>query len=80
MPLTYMQTMIAGAVSGSIAQTVLHPAYTYKTILQLKNKDIAKITSTLSVKRLFQGIDAQFLMSLPHGALHFFVIDQVSLL
>lgn len=27
--------------------------------------------------RLFRGADAQFLLSLPHGAFHFFVIDVV---
>lgn len=77
-PLTYLQTMAAGALSRSIAQTLLHPAYTYKTILQLKVADIDTIKKTLTFGRLLRGIDAQFLMSVPHGAFHFYVIDRVS--
>lgn len=76
-PLTYLQTMAAGALSRSIAQTLLHPAYTYKTILQLKVADIDTIKKTLTFGRLLRGIDAQFLMSVPHGAFHFYVIDRV---
>lgn len=76
-PLSYWQTMAAGAVSRSMAQTLLHPAYTYKTILQLKEADIHTIKRTLTFGRLLSGIDAQFMLSLPHGAFHFFVIDQV---
>lgn len=34
--LTYLQSMTVGAVSRSIAQTLLHPANTYKTLLQLR--------------------------------------------
>lgn len=79
--MTYLQTMTAGAVSRSMAQTLLHPAYTYKTLLQLKNvgQHIPKPSlSNLQFSRLLKGIDAQFLLSLPHGAFHFFVIDHVS--
>jgi len=28
-----------------------------------------------SLDRLFRGADAQFLLSIPHGAFHFFIID-----
>jgi solute carrier family 25 S-adenosylmethionine transporter 26 len=76
-PLSYLQTMAAGALSRGIAQTLLHPAYTYKTILQLKEADLATIKRSLTIGRLFRGIDAQFLLAIPHGAFHFFVIDQV---
>ena len=31
--LTYMQTMTAGALSRTMAQTLMHPANTYKTLL-----------------------------------------------
>lgn len=75
--LTYVQTMTAGAISRTIAQTFMHPANTYKTLLQLK--DSKRITSKLTPERLLRGVDAQFLLSLPHGAFHFFVIDQVCL-
>lgn len=33
--MTYMQTMIVGALSRTIAQTVMHPVNTYKTMLQI---------------------------------------------
>jgi solute carrier family 25 S-adenosylmethionine transporter 26 len=74
--LTYLQTMTAGAISRTIAQTFMHPANTYKTMLQLK--DTGKSTK-LTLERLLRGADAQFLLSLPHGAFHFFVIDQVKI-
>jgi len=77
--LTYLQTMTAGALSRSMAQTLLHPAHTYKTILQLRQSEAQRATAKLTLERLFRGIDAQFLMSLPHGAFYFFVIDQVKL-
>ena len=74
--LTYVQTMTAGAISRTIAQTFMHPANTYKTLLQLK--DSKRVISKLTPERLLRGVDAQFLLSMPHGAFHFFVIDQVS--
>ncbi len=74
--LTYLQSMTAGAVSRTMAQVLLHPVYTYKTLLQLKDKEqVAKLQ--LTFRRLLKGADAQFLLSLPHGAFHFMVIDQV---
>jgi hypothetical protein len=72
--LTYMQTLTAGALSRTMAQTIMHPANTYKTMLQLRNS--GKIPK-LTLERLLRGVDAQFLLSLPHGAFYFFVIDQV---
>ena len=72
--LTYLQTMAAGALSRTMAQTIMHPANTYKTLLQLKNT--GKI-SRLTPERLFRGADAQFVLSLPHGAFYFCVIDVV---
>jgi len=73
--LTYLQTMVAGAISRTMAQTLMHPANTYKTVLQLPASKGRKVN--LTPERLLRGADAQFLMSLPHGAFHFFVIDQV---
>ena len=72
--LTFVQTMTAGAVSRTMAQTIMHPANTYKTMLQLKRS--GKITN-LTPERLLRGADAQFILSLPHGAFYFFVIDAV---
>jgi hypothetical protein len=51
--LTYMQTLFAGAISRTMAQTLMHPANTYKTILQLRGNK--KIISKLSIRRLFRG-------------------------
>lgn len=76
--LTYMQTMTAGALSRTMAQTLMHPANTYKTLLQLKGSgNPGGILTKLTPERLLRGVDAQFIMSLPHGAFYFFVIDQV---
>jgi hypothetical protein len=76
--LTYMQTMTAGALSRTMAQTLMHPANTYKTLLQIRGSGKAGgVLSKLTPERLLRGVDAQFIMSLPHGAFYFFVIDQV---
>lgn len=76
--LTYMQTMTAGALSRTMAQTLMHPANTYKTLLQLKGSESKTgILTKLTPERLLRGVDAQFVMSIPHGACYFFVIDQV---
>lgn len=95
-PLSYLQSMAAGAVSRTMAQTLLHPANTYKTLLQLRQAPNAALgvqkglngspqskiahhvlTKSIPLSRLLRGVDAQFLLSLPHGAFHFFVIDIV---
>lgn len=73
--LTYFQTMTAGAFSRCIAQTFMHPANTYKTLLQLRDSKRLKVK--LTPERLLRGVDAQFILSLPHGAFYFCVIDQV---
>ena len=72
--MTYMQIMAAGAISRTMAQTIMHPANTFKTMLQLKSTGNEV---QLTPQRLLRGADAQFIMSLPHGAFYFFVIDQV---
>ena len=72
--LTFFETMAAGAVSRTVAQTIMHPANTYKTVLQLRGRNPeAKFT----LERLLRGADAQFLMSLPHGAFYFWVTELV---
>ena len=75
--MTYVQIMAAGAVSRTMAQTIMHPANTFKTMLQLKRTSDIPISKQLTPERLLRGADAQFLLSLPHGAFYFFVIDQV---
>jgi len=73
--LTYYQTMVAGAVSRTCAQTIMHPANTYKTLLQLRGST-SRTLPRLTMERLLRGADAQFVMSLPHGAFYFSVIEQ----
>jgi solute carrier family 25 S-adenosylmethionine transporter 26 len=72
--MTYIQTMCAGAVSRTAAQIVMHPANTYKTLLQVKG---AKALPKLTSDTIWRGADAQLLLSLPHGAFYFSVIDIV---
>lgn len=76
--LTYFQSMAAGAISRTMAQVLMHPANTYKTVLQLRRTHTGSLPK-LSLNRLFQGADAQFLFSLPHGAFYFAVIEQVKI-
>jgi hypothetical protein len=73
--LTYYQTMFAGAISRTCAQTIMHPANTYKTLLQLRGSTTRSLPR-LTIERLLRGADAQFVMSLPHGAFYFCVIEQ----
>ena len=61
--LDYYQTMTAGAISRTFAQTIMHPVNTFKTILQIRGSSLKNLTPA----RLLRGADAQFLMSLPHG-------------
>lgn len=72
--LTFYGSMVAGAVSRSIAQTAMHPANVVKTLLQTKGSFQAILP--LSYKTLTRGAGAQFLLSLPTGALHFAVLER----
>jgi len=71
--LDHFQTMTAGALSRTVAQTLMHPVNTFKTILQMKGSKLHNLTP----ERLLRGADAQFVMSLPHGAMYFYVIEEV---
>jgi solute carrier family 25 S-adenosylmethionine transporter 26 len=52
----------------------MHPANTYKTLLQVRGrKALPKLTSDT----IWRGADAQLVLSLPHGAFYFAVIDEV---
>lgn len=77
--LSSCQIILVGALSKSLAQVMIHPFYTYKTMIQ-SNKFGYKPQGQLTLLRLFQGVDAQFILSLPHGALHFIVLEQVHIL
>lgn len=71
--LTFWGCMVAGAVSRSVAQTALHPANVIKTLLQTKGSFNAIFPLTWGT--LSRGAGAQFLLSLPNGALHFAVLE-----
>lgn len=57
----------------SVAQTALHPANVIKTLLQAKGSFGAILPLTWTT--LARGAGAQFLLSLPNGALHFAVLE-----
>ena len=84
--LHFWENMVCGAVSRSIAQTVMHPANTMKTILQSQRgvpaserMTIAALAKPSNVKLLTRGAGAQFILSVPHGAVNFAVLEFVRL-
>jgi hypothetical protein len=68
--LTYVGLMTAGAIARSVAQTVMHPLNVIKTMLQTRHGTVPDTWEALS-----RGAGAQFIMSVPHGALNFAVIE-----
>ena len=80
-PLNFWENMVCGAVSRSVAQTVMHPANTMKTILQSQRGSSREAYATLllpsNFRRLTQGAGANFLLSVPHGAVNFAVLEFV---
>ena len=82
--LHFWENMVCGAASRSIAQTVMHPANTMKTILQSQRgvpaserMTIAALAKPANVKLLTRGAGAQFILSVPHGAVNFAVLEFV---
>lgn len=69
--LTYYGLMLAGAIARSAAATAVHPLNVIKTMLQCRNGRMPAYTWSV----LSRGAGAQFLMSLPHGALSFAVTE-----
>jgi len=89
-PLLFWENMISGAISRSFAQTMMHPANTMKTILQSRNSNryaqdlglaagsevrIGELLKPRNLKMLTRGAGAQFLLSVPHGACNFAVLE-----
>jgi solute carrier family 25 S-adenosylmethionine transporter 26 len=74
-PLVFWENMICGAISRSVAQTIMHPANTMKTILQNSNTAISY--RDLNFQRLSRGAGANLILSLPHGAVNFAVLEFV---
>lgn len=82
--LKFWEAMICGAVSRSTAQTIMHPANTMKTILQSSRAVPGKAPLTVKsftqwehAQKLTRGAGAQLLLSLPHGAVNFAVLELV---
>lgn len=71
--LSFKEAMFAGAVSRSLAQTIMQPANVVKTLLQ--GRGTSAQLSNLSFKLLTRGAGAQFVMSLPHGAFNFATLE-----
>ena len=82
-PLVFWENMICGAISRSIAQTVMHPANTMKTILQNSRlgvpntPTIGELLLPQNFHRLTVGAGANFILSVPHGAVNFAVLEYV---
>eukprot|EP00804_Cyclotella_cryptica_P008911 CCRYP_012024-RB/>CCRYP_012024-RB protein AED:0.13 eAED:0.13 QI:298/1/1/1/1/0.75/4/433/304 len=82
--LHFWEAMICGAISRSAAQTIMHPANTMKTILQssrsVPNKaplTIRSFTQWENARQLTRGAGAQLILSIPHGAVNFAVLEFV---
>lgn len=80
-PLVFWENMVSGAVSRSIAQTVMHPANTMKTILQSSRgpnrPTLGDLFQPQMFRRLTRGAGANFILSIPHGAVNFAVLEFV---
>ena len=82
--LQFWEAMICGAVSRSAAQTIMHPANTMKTILQSSRKvpgqkplNVLSFTQWKYARTLTRGAGAQLILSIPHGAVNFAVLELV---
>lgn len=82
--LHFWEAMICGAISRSAAQTIMHPANTMKTILQSSRSvpgktplSVRSFTQWKYAKNLTRGAGAQLILSIPHGAVNFAVLEFV---
>jgi len=79
--LLFWESMVSGAVSRSIAQTVMHPANTMKTIMQSSRgpskPKLMDLIKPQMFRRLTCGAGANFVLSLPHGAFNFAVLESI---
>eukprot|EP00980_Cylindrotheca_fusiformis_P004614 scaffold982_cov139-Cylindrotheca_fusiformis.AAC.27 len=79
--LFFWENMVSGAVSRSVAQTVMHPANTMKTIMQSsrgpERPTIGQLFRPSMFKTLSRGAGANFVLSIPHGAVNFAVLEFV---
>lgn len=82
--LHFWEAMLCGAISRSAAQTIMHPANTMKTILQSSRSIPGKAPLTVRsftqwehARHLSRGAGAQLILSIPHGAVNFAVLELV---
>jgi hypothetical protein len=77
-PLFFWENMVSGAVSRSVAQTIMHPANCMKTMLQNTNDvSFRQLCQPQMFRRLTVGAGANFILSIPHGAVNFAVLEFV---
>lgn len=80
-PLLFWESMVSGAVSRSIAQTAMHPANTMKTMMQSSRGgneiSLAQLMKPSMFKTFSRGAGANFVLSVPHGAINFAVLELV---
>jgi Mitochondrial carrier protein len=79
--LSFVENMACGAVSRSIAQTMMHPMNTAKTMLQNgrgpDRPTLRMLMQRSQFRRLSCGAGANFVLSIPHGAVNFAVLEFV---
>ncbi len=76
--MVFWENMVCGAISRSVAQTVMHPANTCKTLLQSSpDYRFRELLKPSMFHRLSIGAGANLLLSLPHGAINFAVLEAV---
>lgn len=87
-PLVFWENMICGAISRSVAQTIMHPANTMKTMLQNSQRSsgggasgsgvtMMELLQPSQFRRLTAGAGANFVLSVPQGAVNFAVLEFV---
>jgi hypothetical protein len=80
-PLVFWENMVCGAVSRSVAQTIMHPANTMKTILQstrgIDRPTIRTLARRDNFRTLTRGAGANFILSVPHGAINFAILELI---
>ena len=80
-PLLFWENMISGAISRSVAQTAMHPANTMKTMMQssrgAEKVKLGQLMKPSMFKTLSRGAGANFVLSIPHGAVSFAILEFV---
>ncbi|GKY98620.1 hypothetical protein MPSEU_000818700 [Mayamaea pseudoterrestris] len=78
--LNFWENMFCGAISRSLAQTIMHPANSMKTMLQndsTRGQSMLNLLQPKHLHRLTRGAGANLLLSVPSGAVNFAVLEMV---